>query len=64
MLVVIKKGSYEIAFKALAVLICTVSMILYNFTGWAMYNNQTFAMFTIVCLLSIKIFSTYKEEIK
>ncbi|MDF9475234.1 MULTISPECIES: O-antigen ligase [Bacillus cereus group] len=60
MLAVIKHGAYDYAFKALGVLSATLGMAVYNFTGWAMYNNQAFIFFTVLCIFSMKIHSESK----
>lgn len=57
--VIIEKGKN--AYYALAIVISTINIMLYNFTGWANYNNQNFIFFVIMCALSIKIYEEHKH---
>ncbi|MDM8147830.1 O-antigen ligase family protein [Priestia megaterium] len=57
--VIVQKGKHS--YYALAVAISIINIFLYNFTGWANNNNQTFILFVIICIFSIKIYEEHKQ---
>jgi len=57
--VIFQKGKHS--YYALAIVISVINIFLYNFTGWANNNNQTFILFVIICIFSIKIYEEHKQ---
>lgn len=64
MIKVILKGSYNLATKALSVLVSLSIIIFYNFTGWSMFHNQLFFLFAIIVIISALVFHYYKKNIE
>lgn len=61
MMIVFLKGNKEIAYMALGILASLVSLLIYNFTGWAPYHNQNFYVFSILCITSLMVYRKYKQ---
>ncbi|MED3823624.1 hypothetical protein P4561_07795 [Priestia flexa] len=58
--VLMQKGSHS--YYALAILISILNIAIYNFTGWANYNNQNFILFVVIFVLAVKVYQEHKKQ--
>ncbi|MGM0838451.1 MAG: O-antigen ligase family protein [Bacillota bacterium] len=63
MLKVFFKGNKPDSILALSVLTGIISILIFGFTDWGIYHNQLFFITIIYIILSIKIYSSYKNNL-